>query len=326
MPGTHAGGTLGILSQSELDRDVAGVQGTFGWSVQSGAVTFSSGLIFNVAAIAAGDYTVNSVSGAVYAGSTVTLSTQDPTNPRVDIIVITSGGAVSAVAGTPAAQTSSSGPVPPTPSTSQLEIARIFVPATGTALSAASITDRRHPIATAPTAITLSGLTKKYKTATQVFTTNTTFADVIAAGSPATMSVSVGVNEVWAIRCVMPLICGGTGGAKWQFTGPAAPTSVLIQPQTALYLDTTTGAVSGLVIGAPVTAFSTAFGDFNSAAGTANLYDNNATRSQGAVQIIDALIANGANAGTVTLQAAQNSSNTTLTLAIGSYMRAERIA
>lgn len=144
----HPNGTLGILSQSELDRDVAGVQGTFGWSVQSGAVTFSSGLILNVAAIAAGDYTVNSATGALYAGSTVTLSTQDPTNPRVDIIVITAAGAVSAVAGTPAALTTTSGPVPPTPSSSQLEIARIFVPATGTPLSAASITDRRHPLVT----------------------------------------------------------------------------------------------------------------------------------------------------------------------------------
>ena len=143
MPGNFASGTAGITASSELNRLAAGLQGTFGWSVQSGAVTFSSGLIFNVAAIAAGDYTVNSVSGSVYAGGTTTLATQDPTNPRVDIIVITSAGAVSNVTGTPAALTTTSGPVPPTPSASQLEIARIYVPISGTALSASSITDRR---------------------------------------------------------------------------------------------------------------------------------------------------------------------------------------
>ena len=143
MPGNFASGTAGITASSELNRLAAGLQGTYGWSVQSGAVTFSSGLIFNVAAIAAGDYTVNSVSGSVYAGGTTTLATQDPTNPRVDIIVITSAGAVSNVTGTPAALTTTSGPVPPTPSASQLEIARIYVPISGTALSASSITDRR---------------------------------------------------------------------------------------------------------------------------------------------------------------------------------------
>lgn len=159
MPAQHASGTLGGLASSELDRDSLVAAGTYGWLVQSGAVTFSSGLTFNVAAVAAGDYVVNGTSGAAYAGGTVTLSAQDATNPRVDIIVITSAGAVSAVAGTPrgagtlyAASTSAgsptssfatSGPVPTAPSASQLEIARIYVPASGTSLSAASITDRR---------------------------------------------------------------------------------------------------------------------------------------------------------------------------------------
>lgn len=138
-----ATGTAGILSSWELNRLAAALQGTYGWSVQSAAVTFSSGLTFAYASAAAGDYTVNSVSGSAITGSTVALSTQDPTNPRVDVIVTTSAGSVSALAGTPAALTSTSGPVPPTPSASQLEIARIYVPASGTSLSSASITDKR---------------------------------------------------------------------------------------------------------------------------------------------------------------------------------------
>lgn len=148
MPAEHATGTLGITGSSELNRDLAGVQGTYGWSVQSGAVTFSSGLTFAVAAISAGDYTINSAAGAAFIGGNVVLATQDPSNPRVDIIVTTVAGAVSAVAGTPKALTTTSGPVPPTPSATQLEIARIFVPASGTALTSANITDRRHPLVT----------------------------------------------------------------------------------------------------------------------------------------------------------------------------------
>ncbi len=147
MAGKHATGTLGILSSSELDRDSAGVEGTFGWSTQSGAVTFTSGLTFAVALVSTGDYKVNSVVGTAYAGGNVVLDTQHPTLPRVDVIVITSSGAVSALTGTPAALTTISGPVPSTPTTAQLEIARIFVPASGTLLTAANITDRRHALA-----------------------------------------------------------------------------------------------------------------------------------------------------------------------------------
>lgn len=146
MPGKHATGTLGVLSSLELDRDIAGIQGTYGWAVQSGAVTFSTVLTFNVAAVAAADYIVNSVVGAVYAGGTVVLTTQDAALPRVDVVVITSAGAVSAVAGVPKALTTTSGPVPTVLTASQLEIARIFVPASGTVLTSANITDRRHPL------------------------------------------------------------------------------------------------------------------------------------------------------------------------------------
>lgn len=166
---------------------MAGVQGTYGWSVQSGAVTFSAGLIFNVAAVAAGDFTVNSVSGSVYAGGTVTLSTQDPTLPRVDIIVITSGGAVSAVAGTPAALTSTSGPVPPTPTTSQLEIARIFVPASGTPLSASSITDRRHPLVVVNVALAASA-------STITSTTSTSAVDLVTLTPATAIAATAGIR------------------------------------------------------------------------------------------------------------------------------------
>jgi len=157
MAGNHATGTAGVLGSSELNRDTAGLQGTYGWAVQSGAVTFSTGLTFNVAAIATADYKVAGVNGASYAGGSVVLTTQDATNPRVDIIVVTVAGAVSAVAGTPAALTSTGGPGPATPSAAQLEIARIFVPATGGLLSASSITDRRVALPDGAVTLTTTG-------------------------------------------------------------------------------------------------------------------------------------------------------------------------
>ena len=157
MAGNHATGTAGVLGSSELNRDTAGLQGTYGWAVQSGAVTFSTGLTFNVAAVATADYKVAGVNGASYAGGTVVLTTQDATNPRVDIIVITVAGAVSAVAGTPSALTSTGGPGPSTPSAAQLEIARIFVPASGGLLSASSITDRRVALGDGAVTLTTTG-------------------------------------------------------------------------------------------------------------------------------------------------------------------------
>ena len=157
MAGNHSSGTGGVLGSSELNRDTAGLQGTYGWAVQSGAVTFSTGLTFNVAAVATADYKVAGVNGASYAGGTVVLTAQDATNPRVDIIVITVAGAVSAVAGTPAALTTTGGPGPATPTAAQLEIARIYVPASGGLLSASSITDRRVALPDGAVTLTVTG-------------------------------------------------------------------------------------------------------------------------------------------------------------------------
>jgi len=205
MAGNHSSGTGGVLGSSELNRDTAGLQGTYGWAVQSGAVTFSTGLTFNVAAIATADYKVAGVNGASYAGGTVVLTTQDPTNPRVDIIVITVAGAVTAVAGTPAALTTTGGPGPATPTAAQLEIARIYVPASGGLLSASSITDRRVALPDGAVTLTVTG-------------------DIIyasAAHTPARLAIG-STNQA----------LGVTGGIPaWQ----ASPTSVLTTTGDVLY-------------------------------------------------------------------------------------------
>ena len=222
MAGNHATGTAGVLGSSELNRDTAGLQGTFGWAVQSGAVTFSTGLTFNVAAIATADYKVAGVNGASYAGGSVVLTTQDATNPRVDIIVITVAGSVSAVAGTPAALTSTGGPGPATPTAAQLEIARIYVPASGGLLSASSITDRR--VALPDGAVTL-----------------TTTGDVIyasAAHTPARLGIG-------STSQVLTVTAGVPSWATPSTTGSTVPTTTTGQ----ILFASATNVLSALAVG-----------------------------------------------------------------------------
>ena len=212
MPGNHATGTAGVLGSSELNRDTAGLQGTFGWAVQSGAVTFSTGLTFNVAAIATADYKVAGVNGASYAGGTVTLAAQDATNPRVDIIVVTVAGAVSAVAGTPVALTSTGGPVPLAPTAAQLEIARIYVPATGGLLSASSITDRRVSLPGTAVVLTTTG-DVMYASAAH------TVARLGIGTAGQTLQVSGGVPAWVTVAAAGPDYQAFTGSGTW--TKPA---------------------------------------------------------------------------------------------------------
>lgn len=175
-----------------------------------------------------------------------------------------------------------------------------------------------------PAWASLSSSTIKYKTATQVISASTTFVDVITAGSPATMSFTVAANEVWIAEYWIPLTHSTTGGTKFQITGPASPTSVDI---TGQYVRTSSVIGTGGVTDqfTPVTAFSTAIASqVSAAAGTSEVaYINNAPGSSIRIQL---RLINGANAGTVTLQAAQNTATGTTTLGIGSIMQATKAA
>ena len=194
---------------------------------------------------------------------------------------------------------------------------------------------RMNTGATAPEWATIStpaAPTYKYMTATQVFTTTTTFADVVTTGAT-TMSFAIAASEVWNVTYRLPLAFGGTGGVKFQLTGPASPTAVsigVLQSAITVAVDTVYQTVAASR-STSAAAFSTAFADRNSNAGGSligtvdNTYNNFIAATSQWVEIT-AFIANGANAGTVTLQAAQNSSNSTTTLGIGSHMRADKVA
>lgn len=125
-------------------------------STAGGAVTVSSGMTVAVSAITVSTVYVNgSVVGTGYAGGTVTLAASDPTNPRIDSIYYDTSGAVDDATGTAVAVTSTTGPVPPTLSSTQIRLADIYVAAGATSISSGDITDRRQVVGSS--AIVLAG-------------------------------------------------------------------------------------------------------------------------------------------------------------------------
>lgn len=88
-------------------------------------------------AVAKGAVLSNGVLYAI-AGADVTIGTADGTNPRLDLIVVTSAGALAVRAGTAAAN-----PKPPARSSNDVVIGAVYVPASDTSIGASQITDLR---------------------------------------------------------------------------------------------------------------------------------------------------------------------------------------
>lgn len=250
------------------------------------------------------------------AAGTVTAAVGDATKPRMSMVV-TDGSTVSIEDGTATTESLSQTrpPLPELPSGS-LMLSRFYTPAGAVVILDANVFDARVII---PATVVVTN----YKSAAQVFTTDTAFADVTGADAAA-FSFPIAASEVWRVEYWIPLAFGGTGGAKFQLTGPSAPTSVSITGTAGMIGIPDTGAaifVADRVI-SPVTAFSSTIEGRNSAA---SFTDGAYASGFPALMQINAVIINGANAGTVTLQAAQSSSNSTTTLGLGSYMRAEKL-
>ena len=163
----------------------------------------------------------------------------------------------------------------------------------------------------------------KYNTATQTVSASTTFVDVVGAGSPATFTFPVLANEVWRVKYFIPMTFTNVGGAKFQLTGPAAPTAVAIISQPWLYNATSAAAAGIPKMQAPVTSFSSTFGAFAAAATTDNTYTSSSATT---MLVAEAVIQNGATAGDVTLQIAQNTAAGTVVVGLGSYMEAEKMS
>src|SRR5215472_10875402 len=110
-------------------------------------------------AVAAGSVAIAGVQSSVTAGN-VTLAAADPTNPRFSLIVAASGGALSAVAGTPAAN-----PVFPAIPANSVVLAAVRVPAGAASINGPKITDKRvNAVLPAPTSFQ-SGMMMPWPTA-----------------------------------------------------------------------------------------------------------------------------------------------------------------
>lgn len=290
---------------------IGGIANIANYAIVSGCAPTYSAANLNVT-VASGAIIYGGVYTAV-AGASVTL-VADPTNPRWSWVGINSSGTPTLVSGTAAA-------TPSVPDVGNMvPVTLVYVQAGLTIANNATYKlDKR---VFAPSTVALGGLTQKYKSAVQTFTTNTTYADVTA--SSGTLSFDAVASGVYIADYYVPVSFGGTGGVKFQITGPASPTNVDI---TGDRTRGDAGAVGSLAIQSPftaVTAFSSDIAAFNSntCGASASTYPND----QPALVHIRLRLRNGANEGAVTLQAAQNSSNSTTTLGLSTTMIVTRVA
>jgi hypothetical protein len=109
--------------------------------VLSGLACTAQGSPDMTVAVAKGAVLSNGTMFAVAAGN-ATITTANATNPRLDLVVITSAGAIAVRAGTAAAA-----PKPPSRTSNDVVLAVVYVPATDTTISSDQITDLRIPSA-----------------------------------------------------------------------------------------------------------------------------------------------------------------------------------
>jgi hypothetical protein len=128
-----------ILFQEDLEILHAGLAGID--CVLSGlAVTGGADM---TPAVAKGAVLSNRVMFAV-AAADVTITAADATNPRIDLIVVNSSGALAVRTGTPAPFTpGTSTPKPPARTANDVVIAFVYVPANDTAIATTQIVDKR---------------------------------------------------------------------------------------------------------------------------------------------------------------------------------------
>jgi len=152
-----------ILFQEHFDILVAGIDGLD--CVLSGLACTAQGSPDMTVAVAKGAVLSNGIMYAV-AAANATIGTADGSNPRIDLVVITSAGAIAVRAGAAAAA-----PKPPVRSANDVVLALVYVPTSDTTISSDQITDMKVTRRGGPICI--------YKTTTAE-TTNTTAAAIEA--------------------------------------------------------------------------------------------------------------------------------------------------
>jgi hypothetical protein len=120
--------------QTDINTLVMGIEGD---GVISGCAVTAQGTPDMTVAVASGEVRVNDKIATVTSGN-VTITTADPSNPRIDLVVVNDSGTKSVTAGTPGAQPKA----PDIPANSVL-LAMVYVPANDTTIATNQITDKR---------------------------------------------------------------------------------------------------------------------------------------------------------------------------------------
>ena len=203
-----------ILFQEQLDILVAGISGTD--CVVSGLAPTAQGSPDMTVAIAKGSVLSNGELFAV-AAANATITTANATHPRLDLIVITSAGAIAVRAGTAAAA-----PKPPARTANDVAIAMVYVPANDTTIGTSQITDMR--VFAGPRPVVL----KKVTTPVVTNTNNSIFTQF-------TLTVPNGLFTTGKIIRVR------MGGNLLANSGTPTWTLTISYGGSSMFIDTTTG-------------------------------------------------------------------------------------
>ena len=299
---------------SDTDAELATNQHLYG--VISGcAITYDAAdLTYDVAA---GVILHNGVSVTVAAQPNASLLVADATNPRWASIYLDSSGIEGVVHGTAAA-------VPSKPETGDnVLLAMVLIEAAQTIANNIAVKLDKRVMTHVPASVTY-----KYKTAQQTFTTTTSTTITATSGN---FAFAVDANT--AYRFHQELNIGGvgtqnSGGVKLEWTGPASPTRIIIQGLYPAYIAQTADAgtdneypfQSYIDVDNSVTSFG-AYLQSNAAPTPAA---GSATGVRTGRYVFDILFVNGANAGTVTFQMAQNTAAGTSSIEHG-FVYAQRL-
>lgn len=201
-----------ILFQEYLDVLIAGLAGTdcviSGCGVTGGADM--------TPAVASGVVISNGVWFSV-TGADVTIGAADGTNPRIDLIVVNSSGALAVRAGTAAAA-----PKPPARTANDVALAAVFVPASDTTIATTQLTDLRvvrDDIARSPVFLR--------QDATYTLTSQTAAQKLFNASTNGRITLDVGTYE-FDIIVALTSMSATSGNATFDLSGGSATLGAIL--------------------------------------------------------------------------------------------------
>lgn len=220
--GTGQSDIQSILFQEYLNVLSAGVRGVD--AVLAGGACSAQGSPDMTVAVAKATTLSNRLLKATAAGN-ATITTANATNPRIDLVVINSSGAIAVRAGTAAAA-----PKPPSRTANDVVLCAVYVPANDTTISSTQITDMRVMRDQGPIQVGYQGQT----------TTNTT-STIFTIFTVTTPNGMMTTGRVLRARCSGNYL-SNSGTGTWTFTISYGGTTMFADATAATTADADRGA------------------------------------------------------------------------------------